>query len=560
MVASAGGERSVLGDDALDLLERAATRISGARDLVEAAKGLIQLGLSTHGARSGFVARGEGAGALALRWVAGEDREGRLLEAVQHARALSRVEAALRESLAGVADAPPPEMTGGPAPQDAIAVKSEAGQPPIHCFALVEDDGRPTASVLGVLALYPDPSQGDRQASSSSQRALRIARELVRARLRSELDREQGHALLEAALGAPPDAPADDEAEPGGDPRGFRFRYDDLVTRSPKMFDLFKTLDRVIPLDVPVLIGGPTGTGKELVARAIHRNSPRRKRRFYAQNCGAISESLLESELFGYAKGAFTGADKYKKGLFEIASGSTLFLDEIGEMSLEMQKKLLRVLQEKEVVPLGSQTPVPVDVRIVCATHRDLSAEVASGRFREDLYYRLKVIRVDLPPLKDRPEDVPILVDHFLKKIARARGERAKVLDRRDPRIMKRLVDYAWPGNIRQLENVVTRLAHLSGEVVTWDVLAEDKQLAPEEPKPVAVETRAVRALDDVVEEVERAEIENALRQTKGNRTRAASLLKINRRSLLRRLKKYGLASEEDEAALAEGADEAAAT
>ncbi|MCW8141470.1 MAG: sigma-54-dependent Fis family transcriptional regulator [Planctomycetota bacterium] len=320
-----------------------------------------------------------------------------------------------------------------------------------------------------------------------------------------------------------------------------------LIGRSPAFQRMLELIARVAPSDASVLLQGESGTGKELVARALHRNdAKRKKKRFYAQNCGAITESLLESLLFGHERGAFTGADRRKQGLFEIASGSTLFLDEIGEMSLDMQTKLLRVLQEREVVPLGASEPVKVDVRIVAATLRDLDADVAAGRFRQDLYHRLKVVRIDLPPLRERPEDVPLLVDHFLKKVARERGARPKVLDRRDERILQVLTRYPWPGNIRQLENVVTKLAYLAGDVITYEALAEDKQLLGE-PEAEQAPTRPPRSLDAVVEEVERAEIDNALKLTRGNRSRAAALLQINRRSLLRRLQKYGYAADDEE-------------
>jgi DNA-binding NtrC family response regulator len=537
-------------EEALGLLGQIAARFAQGEDLSRAAPALVDLALAAYKARAAFVARVESEAGLALRWLHGRERDGKVLDPQQQARMLARVEAALREASSGVVEAPPPAMTGGAPPAGAIAVKSDAGNPPLHCFPLLEGED-PTSSVLGVIGLMPDPvAQGDPDGVAG--RAMIVARDLARARLQADLEKDRGRVLIEAALGPMNATPSgDDDAEPAADPRGFRYHYDELVTRSPKMFDIFKRLDRVIHLDVPILIQGDNGTGKELIARAIHRNSPRRKRRFYAQNCGAISESLLESELFGYVKGAFTGADKDRKGLFEIAHQSTLFLDEIGEMNYDMQKKLLRVLQEHEVQPLGSSTPIKVDVRIVCATNRNLTAEVEAGRFRQDLFQRLNVIKVDLPALRDRPEDVPYLVEHFLRKIARARGDKPKVLDRRDPRIMKQLVDYPWPGNIRQLENIVTRLVHLSGELITWDVLIENRELFPEAEKPVVDAVRSVRPLDEVVAEVEREEITNALKQTNGNRTRAAALLKINRRSLLRRLTKYGLASEEDEAALA---------
>jgi len=534
-------------EKALELLGKIATRFADGGDLSEAAPALVDLALATHPGRSAFVARSDTEAGLALRFLHGRDREGKVLDPQLQARTLHRVETALREMTAGVDSSPPPGMTGGSAPAGAIPVKADAGNPPLHVFPLLEGP-EPTSTVLGVIGVVPDPL-AQQDADPAAARAFLVGRDLARVRLRADLDRERGRALVEAALGPPQGEEPDDDDEPGSDARGFRYRYDEIITRSPRMVDVLKKLDKVIHLNVPVLIYGETGTGKELVARAVHRNSPRRKRRFYAQNFGAFAESLLESELFGHVKGAFTGADKDRKGLFEIAHESTLFLDEIGEMHVELQKKLLRVLQEGEVVPLGSTNPVKVDVRIVCATNRNLQKEVDEGRFREDLYHRLNVVTIKLPSLSERPEDVPFLIDHFLKKIARERGDKPKVLDRRDPRILKTLIEHRWPGNIRQLENLVKRLAYLSNELITWDVLVEHGQLVAE-PKPQGEPVRAVRPLDEVVEEVEREEITNALKQTTGNRTRAAALLKINRRSLLRRLKKYGLASEEDEAAL----------
>ncbi|MBX3469214.1 MAG: sigma-54-dependent Fis family transcriptional regulator [Planctomycetes bacterium] len=479
----------------------------------DAARAVLELALVAGHARGAFLARVEETG---LRCVRTLGEGGAALEVA--ARQLERVADRVRESLDGVVDAPPPSMTGGRAPRGAVAVKAEAGHPPVHALPVVDPE---TGAWEGVLGLLPSPTApvdpGEAQDHVFTVLGALLGPHLLRGR-------ERPAGAVEA-----------------------KYDYAEFVTRSPKVQAVLKKLDRVIGTDVSVLITGETGTGKELVARALHRNdAKRKKKRFYAQNCGAITESLLESLLFGHEKGAFTGADRRKQGLFEIASGSTLFLDEIGEMSLDMQTKLLRVLQEREVVPLGASEPVKVDVRIVAATLRDLDADVAAGRFRQDLYHRLKVVRIDLPPLRERPEDVPLLVDHFLKKVARERGARPKVLDRRDERILQVLTRYPWPGNIRQLENVVTKLAYLAGDVITYEALAEDKQLLGE-PEAEQAPTRPPRSLDAVVEEVERAEIENALKLTRGNRSRAAALLQINRRSLLRRLQKYGYAADDEE-------------
>jgi transcriptional regulator with GAF, ATPase, and Fis domain len=452
-----------------------------------------------------FVLQGQ-IGASSLDFIAGTSVQ-------RSSRLLMRVEHGLREWLAGVK--PPPErMTGFP-PAYAIGIKSESDAPPVHAYPdrVHGAESRP----LTVLCIVPNPTE---PSTSREENLILAARDLLRLSVR-------GQSSEGAELGPPV------EAKPAG-----KFRREEILTRSSLMEKIFKKLDRVVALNVPVLVMGETGTGKELIARAVHRSSPRSKRRFYAQNCGAITEGLLESELFGYTKGAFTGAERDKKGLFEIASGSTLFLDEVGEMNLEMQKKLLRVLQEREVLPLGATEPTPVDVRIVCATNRSLKEEVAEGRFREDLYYRLQVIQLTLPPLRKRPEDIPILIDHFLSKVAGRRGGVKKKMDQRDPRVLEAFLQYEWPGNIRELENAITRLAHFAGELITHDVLAEDQQFI-NDIKELENRPRPVRPLDDVIEELEMAEIKNALQHTSGNRTHAADLLRVNRRSLLRRLKKY---------------------
>lgn len=443
-------------------------------------------------------------GALSLQLIAGE------VEASP--RLLMRVEHALREWASGIKP-PPDHMTGYPPPH-AVGVKSVDGAPPIHAYPT-----RAPKEGLSMMALCIVPNAAV-TANIREQNLMLSARDLLK--------------LAENT----PERPELEESAPK-DSKRFKFRRDEILTRSPIMEKIFRKLDRVVGLKVPVLVMGETGTGKELIARAVHRSSDRHKRRFYAQNCGAINEGILESELFGYTKGAFTGADRDRKGLFEIASGSTLFLDEIGEMNMEMQKKLLRVLQEGEVMPIGASLPVPVDVRIVCATNRNLKEEVKLGRFREDLYFRLQVIQLTLPPLRERSEDIPLLIDHFLDKVAARRGRQRKTLDRRDARVLEAFFKHDWPGNIRELENTVTRLAHFAGEFISYDVIAEDQQFMSELKKDDDDSPRPVRPLDTVLEEVERAEILNALRHTHGNRTHAADLLRVNRRSLLRRLKKY---------------------
>jgi diguanylate cyclase (GGDEF)-like protein len=249
-----------------------------------------------------------------------------------------------------------------------------------------------------------------------------------------------------------------------------RYNYDNIIGGCQKMQEIFRLLDRITDTTVPVFIHGDSGTGKELIAKAIHYNGPRRKFRMISENCAATSESLLESELFGYVKGAFTGAQSDRKGLFELATKGTLFLDEVGDMSMSMQKKLLRVLQEGEIRRVGGKDTLKVDVRIVSASNKDLKALVESGKFREDLYYRLNVVRVDLPPLRDRKEDLPLLIDHFLKE-GETEGKEISI----DSESMQMLMRHNWPGNIRELRNVVERAKIITdGSVITSDSIILD--------------------------------------------------------------------------------------
>ena len=234
------------------------------------------------------------------------------------------------------------------------------------------------------------------------------------------------------------------------------------------MYEIFHILDQVTDSDVPVLIQGESGTGKELIARALHFNSKRKDHPFVSENCSAIPETLLESEFFGYEKGAFTGADQDKPGLFEIANGGTLFLDEISEMNLDMQAKLLRVLQEGEIRRVGGKKTIRVDVRLISACNRDLAEEVRKKRFRSDLFYRINVITIELPPLRERKEDIPLLVEHFLQRGAKKIGRKKRI----SPRALEYLMEYDWPGNVRELENEIERAMVLAEDVITPDVLS----------------------------------------------------------------------------------------
>ncbi len=314
---------------------------------------------------------------------------------------------------------------------------------------------------------------------------------------------------------------------------GARTRFADIVGRSAPMQKVFDLLDKVAGSELPVLIQGESGTGKELVARAIHFHGPRKRRIFLSENCAAIPETLLESELFGHVRGAFTGAERDRTGLFEQADGGTLFLDEIGDMSAAMQARLLRVLEEGEVRKVGASRSIHVDVRVLAATHRDLAAEVAAGRFREDLLYRLQVLVVQLPALRDRAGDVALLAEHFLERIARERGRKPPRLERD---VLELLERYPWPGNVRQLENVLQRLSLLAGDrSITPAVLESDEGLR----RAFLPEARVAPLFS--LEQTEREEIRKALEASAGNRDRAARLLGISRATIYRKIKDYRL-------------------
>jgi two-component system response regulator AtoC len=315
----------------------------------------------------------------------------------------------------------------------------------------------------------------------------------------------------------------------------------DLVARSRQMLELFRTVRKIAEFKTTVLIDGESGTGKELVARAIHRLSPRNGSPFIAVNCGAIPDTLLESELFGHRKGAFTDANRDRKGLFEEASGGTLFLDEIGELPLALQVKLLRVLQEGELRRLGDSQDIKVDVRVVAATARDLSAEVSRGAFREDLFYRLNVFALHLPPLRERREDIPLLIEHFITRMNARMGLNITGVS---PEAMRVLVEYDWPGNVRELENSIERAIVLcEGAQIEADSLPERLRRS----SSTGVVPLAEEADDDDLSikrasrRSEEALIRRALQRTRGNRTRAAELLEISHRALLYKIKEYGI-------------------
>ncbi|GAB4389099.1 MAG: hypothetical protein Kow0025_12340 [Thermodesulfovibrionales bacterium] len=314
---------------------------------------------------------------------------------------------------------------------------------------------------------------------------------------------------------------------------GERARYADfegIIANSPKMAGVLDIVRKVKDVASSILISGESGTGKELIARAIHFNSQRRERPFVALNCAAIPDALLESELFGYTKGAFTGASEGKRGLLEEADGGSAFLDEIGSMRASLQAKLLRFLQDRSFYKVGGTRPVTVDVRIIAATNRDLEEAVGAGDFREDLYYRLNVIRIALPPLRERREDIPLLIRYFLNRFNRLMGRNIKKVA---PEAMAMLSGYEWPGNVRQLENVVERAV----------VLARGSELTPADlPMEIALVDGGLGE-DLTLESLERAHVLRVLSVADGNRKRAAELLGINTATLWRKLKKYGLPS-----------------
>jgi two-component system response regulator HupR/HoxA len=314
---------------------------------------------------------------------------------------------------------------------------------------------------------------------------------------------------------------------------GPRARYDALVGASPAMQALYAILDRVVVTDATVLITGENGTGKELIARAVHAHSARADRRFVVQNCAAFSDSLLDSELFGHKRGAFTGAIADKRGLFEVADGGTFFLDEIGDTSPALQVKLLRVLQEGTFTPVGDTTMRTVDVRVVAATNRDLPAMVARGDFREDLFYRLNVISVTAPPLRQRLDDLPILAEHFLRKHSRGRGR----VKRLHPDCWPLLRAYPWPGNVRELENEMERLMVLAGT----ELVIPPSLLAPRIRAPMTSDVQGPRTLPEAVAALERDWIQASLTSHAGNKTRVAQALGISRRNLIRLVKRYDL-------------------
>lgn len=316
------------------------------------------------------------------------------------------------------------------------------------------------------------------------------------------------------------------------------YSFENIVSKNEKMNKIFEIIRKVAPYKSTILITGESGTGKELVARAIHYNSDRSKMLFIPVNCGAIPENLLESELFGHVKGAFTDAIRTKKGLFEEADGGTIFLDEIGELPAQLQVKLLRVLQEGEIRRVGESKSIQVDVRIIAATVKNLAREVNEGRFREDLFYRLNVLHVNIPPLRERKEDIPLLIQHFINKYNQSLNKQVKGLDQK---ALETLMNYKWSGNVRELENAIERAMVLSdGEKIEFEHLSfEIQNYSGEVPIiPIAEEEYSIKKASRMLE---MGLIRKALRKTKGNHTQAARLLEISHRALLYKMKDYGI-------------------
>ena len=319
---------------------------------------------------------------------------------------------------------------------------------------------------------------------------------------------------------------------------GSRYRYDLMIGKSKPMVDVYNLLDKIKNSESTVLVQGENGTGKELIAKSIHFNSPRKDKVFLPINCAAFNDNLLESELFGHVKGSFTGAVRDRKGYFEQADGGTLFMDEIGDVSPAMQVKLLRVLQDGTFTPVGGTEPRKTKVRIIAATNRDLKSMIDEGTFRQDLYFRLNVINVQVPPLRDRKEDMVLLSEHFLSKSSKDKGIEPRIITKR---ALEKMFDYAWPGNIRELENEMERVTVLSGTEVriTPEMLSPRIREATDKPKVQGM--RLSGKLKDALEELEREMIREGLRRTGWNKSKLAKELGISRAGLIMKVEKYGM-------------------
>ncbi len=319
-----------------------------------------------------------------------------------------------------------------------------------------------------------------------------------------------------------------------------KYCFDNIIGKSKPMQEVYEIIKKAAPSSASILIEGESGTGKELVAKSIHYNSTRKDRPLIAVNCSAFAQSLLESELFGHEKGAFTGADSMKKGRFELADKGTLFLDEIGELTMPLQVKLLRVLQEKTIERVGGTTPISVDFRLIAATNKNLEEEVKNGRFREDLFYRLNVVRAVIPPLRDRPEDIPLLISHFIKKYSSEAQPPGRVV-RIDPEAVKILCDYKWQGNVRELENVIERSIILCSKD---SITISDLPLHIRQYMPSILDLDGIPegvGLAETLAAVEKRMIQRAMKLSGNVQTKAARLLGIGKSGLNQKLKKFNL-------------------
>ncbi|RKX93628.1 MAG: sigma-54-dependent Fis family transcriptional regulator, partial [Spirochaetes bacterium] len=311
-----------------------------------------------------------------------------------------------------------------------------------------------------------------------------------------------------------------------------KYSFENIIGKSPAMKKVFETIELVAPSKANVLIYGESGTGKEMIADAIHHNSPRRDKPYIKVHCAAIPETLLESELFGHEKGAFTGAVSRKRGRFELANHGTIFLDEIGELSLQMQVKLLRVIQEREFVRVGGEESIKVDVRIISATNKDLKEAVKNGTFREDLYYRLNVVSIYVPPLRERKDDIPLLVHKFIEEFSK---ENNKQIDGITNGALQALISYDWPGNVRELRNVIESIVVLTKNKIITEEDIPHYILNKEEKSYIKI------PIGTSLQEAEKRLIEFTLQNTGGNKTKASEILKIGRKTLHRKIDEYGL-------------------
>ena len=399
--------------------------------------------------------------------------------------------------------------------------------------AFTPRDVRLLEAFAGQAAVALEQSRGRREAGEQRRQALRQSRRIERLNERMRRVLKKRTSALRRAR---------EDLAKQADELGLKYRYDQIVGRSPSMRNVLRLVDRVTDLTLPVLIVGESGTGKELVARAIHFNGSRRRARIVGENCAAVPESLMESEFFGYVRGAFTGAVRDHPGLFEQAHKGTLFLDEVGEMSPDMQKKFLRVLEEGEVRRVGAKTSVSIDVRIVSATNRDLSGLLKSGAFREDLYYRLAGVVIELPPLRDRREDVEPLLQHFLAEAGPSGREPAGSVSKIEPSALDLLTAYEWPGNVREVRNEVRRLVALSeGGAIRPEHLSSRIQ-AYRPPDPDRMPPRGLKPL---VEDLERRLLRAALLRHGWNKSRAAEELGLSRLGLRKKLERYGMDAEQ---------------